>query len=581
MKEGLTGFMKALLQDIKNANWAQRFVWANVVLFLTLALAVPKAASTTLFLLFVSGVVMVVRQGWPKDMNRWEKLLLLVFGFYFAVGVLSYILGIQTRLGWEIIFRDIRFLFAIPAYLAIRHYPPPRRLVWLALPVAGFAMLGGGLADYLGKTGGWRASGSTIAIVFGHLGVTVALACVAGVLFLRGRFERVLAMAGFIAAVAAIMLSGTRGAWLSLLVLGGALLLLWWRQVAWRQRMLSVAAAGILAAAAGFLLYKPLVSRMNEAVDQWHSYQAANTRLAEFENSTTGCINHAAFLEFYAGQFRRSKRDLTQIDVIKDPAIAEHGCPAGSVIRLRNTGDRSDWLTTPRRAIAESENAPARAVWLVRGKGAVQFGGTRDSRTPIDSESYRRFELAHPQARWPTVATFILRKGESLYLAPIQIVPGEYTLLHASSSVGSRLQMWRAAGRVFTAQPLLGAGTGAWRESMAPLIQSGTVSAIVARYDHPHNDYLTVMADRGSFGLLSLLLLYGAPLGLFVSALRRAPADAPDPAAVAGLLLVGGFMVSGLTETLFNHSLGVTYYALFASVLAALCVSPNDDSVKD
>lgn len=131
--------------------------------------------------------------------------------------------------------------------------------------------------------------------------------------------------------------------------------------------------------------------------------------------------------------------------------------------------------------------------------------------------------------------------------------------------------MWQVAWTVFLENPLIGAGTGSFPSVTPELVLAGKAPGITAWYDHPHNDYLTALSDRGLAGLAALLLLYGAPFWLFVQALRQT-ANRAEP--VAGLLLVGGFMLSGLTETLFNHSLVITYYAVFISLLAVLSRQP-------
>lgn len=563
--------MMNLWNEINQASWTQRFVWLNVVLFVAGALVVPKLASTTFTLLALTGIVLLARERWPMDLSRAEKWLLLAFALYFIVGVASYSLGIKTRLGWEIIFRDIRFLFAIPLYLILRRYPLPRWLFWLALAIGALAAFGGALVDYLEKIGGWRASGATISIVFGHLCVAMGLLSASGAVFLHDRWQRLLLLCALVAAIIAIILSGTRGAWLALIGAGGVLLLFWWWRTGWRQRVLSIAVFIGLMVMASLFLYKPVVSRVHAGIDQWQAYRATQQQLADLDLPATGCLNQPAFLRTYAANFRRTARDMTQITVVEAKQLTTLGCPWQGAIRLHNIGDRSDWPSTPGRSISQIHNAPAHAVFWVKGRGSVQFSGTKESRTRINAKTWQRLELDFPNARWPTVLTFILGKGQTLELAPVQVTPGEYTYFYAGSSIGSRLQMWQAAWQVFLSHPLLGAGAGAWQESTAGLIEAGKISAVVARYDHAHNDYLTALADRGVGGLVGLLLIYSAPVWLFAGALRRC---APEPAAVAGLLMIGGFMLSGLTETLFNHSLVITYYAVFISLLAVMSRRP-------
>src|SRR5690606_6378109 len=350
----------------------------------------------------------------------------------------SYHLGIETRLGWEIIFRDIRFLFAIPAYLILRRYPPPRWLFWLALGTGTLVIFGAALVDYLEKTGGWRASGGTISIVFGHLCAATGLLSASGAVFLRDRWQRLLLLCAVVAAVIAAILSGTRGAWLALLCMGGLLFLLWWWRAGWQQRLISLLVLAVLAGVAATWLYKPLASRLQVAAVQWGGYHTVQQQITKLDLPVTGCINQPDFLQAYAAHFRRTKRNLVQIKIVNAGRLATLGCPWANAIRLHNIGDKSDWSSTPGRSIAETYKAPAQAVFWVKGRGSIQFGGTNASRTRINTKTWQRLELKFPRARWPAVLTFILGKGQTLDIAPVQIMPGEYTYFYTGSSIGSR-----------------------------------------------------------------------------------------------------------------------------------------------
>lgn len=80
------------------------------------------------------------------------------------------------------------------------------------------------------------------------------------------------------------------------------------------------------------------------------------------------------------------------------------------------------------------------------------------------------------------------------------------------SSLGVRLVMWKATGRIIQAEPLTGVGAGAW-EAMLPLYQAEG-SQLETDY-YVHNEVLQLLAEYGLTGLLFLLslatyLLYSA-----------------------------------------------------------------------
>lgn len=79
-------------------------------------------------------------------------------------------------------------------------------------------------------------------------------------------------------------------------------------------------------------------------------------------------------------------------------------------------------------------------------------------------------------------------------------------------SVVTRLEYWRAAGRMIRDHPLLGVGLGAFP---AVYPQYGHSSAKLERLEQTHNDYLQVLTDAGLLGGLVLLWFLAVLLGQF------------------------------------------------------------------
>lgn len=547
------------------------FVTALVVLFLAGALVYRKAASVPLFLLAITGIVLLMRRGLPRDLARAEKWLLGAFALYFAIGVISYTFGIQTRLGWEILFRDIRFAFAIPAYLALRHYPPSLPLAALALALGGLLAGGDALWGYLAaRQPGWRAEGDTISIVFGHLCVPAAGALLWFALAERlAGWQRLVCAAGFAAATLAVVLSGTRGAWLAWLAVVGAALAwyCWW--AAWRERALVAGAVALLGALVLLFAWQPVERRITLATKDLRYYWQTEQALAahDAELLKTGCIGSRAILEQLKAHVLPRGKARVETGVVKAADFpASEDCAATHALRFANLSERhSAWVYLPLRSVVKQESDVMK-FWL-RGRGALERAGDRESRRSFEASGWVEVEVkAEPSASPRPVV--VLTAGQALELVPVALSPGEYRYFHTFASFSARIAMWSTAWALFRESPWLGAGTGAWPAATAERVRAGLSSGVVQLYDHAHNEALTLLADRGLAGLLSLLLLYGAPAALFLGALRRAGNARPHPAAPAGLLLVGGFAVSGLTETLFNHSLVITYYALLVSVFS-------------
>lgn len=146
----------------------------------------------------------------------------------------------------------------------------------------------------------------------------------------------------------------------------------------------------------------------------------------------------------------------------------------------------------------------------------------------------------------------------------------QYMLGNANTSIGSRLEMWKGAWRMFIEHPLLGVGRANFHEGLNALIGRKLLSPAVQIYHHAHNDILQALATQGLIGGAALGALYLAPLRFFMQCWRRH--DAAQPYALAGILLVVSYIVSGLTQVLFAHHLGTAFYSATVGVLVGLCL---------
>jgi O-antigen ligase len=77
-------------------------------------------------------------------------------------------------------------------------------------------------------------------------------------------------------------------------------------------------------------------------------------------------------------------------------------------------------------------------------------------------------------------------------------------LWNESSSIGTRLELYRVSVEVFRDRPVLGHGTGSFAKAFAEETQ-GRVAKPVR---NPHNEYLHWMVQLGLAGLAALLLLF-------------------------------------------------------------------------
>jgi O-antigen ligase len=138
------------------------------------------------------------------------------------------------------------------------------------------------------------------------------------------------------------------------------------------------------------------------------------------------------------------------------------------------------------------------------------------------------------------------------------------------TSVGIRIQLWKASWMMFQQNPLVGVGVPNFRPELAKLQEQGVVTELVATdFGEPHNDMLGALAGYGLLGLLSMLALYLVPAAVFW---RRSASDDPvvHVGSQIGMLFCLGYFVFSLSEMMFRNMRSVPIYALTVVVLYAL-----------
>lgn len=147
----------------------------------------------------------------------------------------------------------------------------------------------------------------------------------------------------------------------------------------------------------------------------------------------------------------------------------------------------------------------------------------------------------------------------------------------ATTSVGIRLELWKASWLMFAEHPWLGVGRDAFHSSLQELAARGLLADSPAlEFASSHNDALHFLATGGLLDFSFLLMLYGAPLAFFLR-YRRGPAQ---PCALAGLMLVLSFIGFGLTDVMFWLMMPKQFYVMMVCVLAGFCLACKDEHDK-
>lgn len=139
----------------------------------------------------------------------------------------------------------------------------------------------------------------------------------------------------------------------------------------------------------------------------------------------------------------------------------------------------------------------------------------------------------------------------------------------AVTSVGQRIEFYRNTLEIVRQRPLLGAGTGGFKQAYAEQVRG---SDQVATHN-PHNEYLMVTAQIGLLGLTLLLALFAVQW--------RAAAQLPS---TREQMLARGMVLSIMTasvvsSTLIDHSEGWFYVWMSGLMFAALKSAPSPQRV--
>src|SRR5690606_16218035 len=257
-----------------------------------------------------------------------------------------------------------------------------------------------------------------ISILFGHL---CAALCVMNATFAahERHSARWFALAGSIGALCAVLLSATRGAVLTLLVLGGIGVLAWCRAHARRWLAIAAAFAVLVAVVALTPLGRGTLERIAEGYAELRAHRVAETALERREvPALPACLDNAAFARaVLASGALRFHGDATAAVIPAGPAFAAldaPDCSGSGVLRISSTGKKTPHVVLPVRNVSPDVSVDARIV--VRGEGAVRLLGNGRYRVAVAWDEPRLITLDGTKA--PTGAVVIMpAPGRSIDVA--------------------------------------------------------------------------------------------------------------------------------------------------------------------
>jgi O-antigen ligase len=137
----------------------------------------------------------------------------------------------------------------------------------------------------------------------------------------------------------------------------------------------------------------------------------------------------------------------------------------------------------------------------------------------------------------------------------------------ARGAIRERLEMWHTAAHAFADHPLAGVGIDQFGVYARQQVAEGRANAAIAKYEHPHNEYLEAAATGGTPGLLIIGLIFAMPFIHFIRHALHAPDSEIIPACV-GVATVSMYALCGLTDNVFYRAMPHSLYFFLVLGLA-------------
>lgn len=138
-----------------------------------------------------------------------------------------------------------------------------------------------------------------------------------------------------------------------------------------------------------------------------------------------------------------------------------------------------------------------------------------------------------------------------------------------TTSIGIRLEMWKASWLLFEQQPVAGVGWGNYQENVRKLIEQKKASPKTDTWGSPHSQYFSAIVAGGSLMLFALVVFFLVPIFRFKRLLAFNDARVKSYA-LAGIVLIIGYMIYGLTESIFERSIPTGFFAFYLALLFAM-----------
>ncbi len=132
-----------------------------------------------------------------------------------------------------------------------------------------------------------------------------------------------------------------------------------------------------------------------------------------------------------------------------------------------------------------------------------------------------------------------------------------------NTSLGLRLETWRAAAITIYENPVFGVGEGKFHHTIQQLADQGRVSPVITtNIAHIHNEFIAATFHRGIIGLITLLLIFFLPLTSFITSIKEASGD-KKILLLTGIMLITSSLTLSLSDIYFYRHNTTILYAIY------------------
>ncbi|WP_133013323.1 O-antigen ligase family protein [Marinomonas flavescens] len=302
------------------------FVWLLAAMTFAVSIGIPRGFNVTTLLIFLCSLGVPFLKPINHRIDKQDKILIWTF-FIFSVSFMAFALcdSFAAR-GLD---KPSRFLLVIPVIFLLLRSKGPQEWLWYGVTIG--ALLAFGLALYERVLMGFaRADGGQVAIMFGDTGMMLGMLSMAAAIFFfaQKRFSwMIIALAAGFAGVGTSILSGSRGGWIAVPMVG---LFLFWecRDLLGKKRLYSVFSVALICIVAAVAIPQTgIQKRVGEAVSNIEHYLAGSQTTTsvglrfDMWKAAINMFESAPIFGVGESQMQPIKRELAAEGMINEHAV--------------------------------------------------------------------------------------------------------------------------------------------------------------------------------------------------------------------------------------------------------------------